>query len=1285
MEREMRSGRSIRIEALLAESPVADADTLLGELLLTEVSILGSRGDDPSRESYLTRFPDQTDVVHRVFDRDPASQADSDSVATTPGLRPGTRLGDFRIRREIARGGMGVVYEATQENPERRVALKVLPAVAALDDRQVQRFEREGHVIARLHHPHIVQVYRTGSEEGTRYIAMQYIDGVPLNRVWQQLPQDSPPSLRALADPGASERFDLIARFGRDLAGALSYAHSRNVIHRDVKPSNVLLDGDGQIHLTDFGLAQMTESGSSLTLTGEFVGTLRYAAPEAFEGAVGTPSDIYSLGVTLYELVGLQPAFSETSHSTLIDRITRGIPTPWPPETRAAPRDLQTIICKAMSVEPELRYSTAGEMADDLARFLRREPIRARQSSLRERLVRWCQREPRLAGLAGGLVAVLLIALVAVSVLLRRANTARDEMITQRNSAASLADRADRAQRLANEQLLQTHRIASVMHMEQGDYGRALFSTIRGLRLAEREPGYSDVSGISSAARLSIVDALRCRASSLMGDMPVPIARTRLPYDRWTHICVQRGGSWISNHPVPCLLENGRRMRVSTTYGTDLLDWEMETNRIQPARLSVLETPDDATRIRFTADGDHAVVQRADLRLELWDVGKNDVSVVLQPTPDDLDRLTLCAMSPDDSKLVVIMRPEESRGFRGWLYDIETGLLVRNEGVRIFLPLQSAEFSRDGQWILIGHPYMSSYILNATTFARVKELANVWHRAVFDQGGHRLASVQPRGIDIWDLDGLAEWPKHTPLTTLPVPATLRLRRLAFDPSGDLLIAGDDRGSLFAWKIPDGSMAITPCRHARGPIDHLVVSPDGRRVAVADAAGRLRVWSLESGCPLTPVLWDREPLGGIVWDSGGELLGFTSASGELMVVRIDDHSETAESDRYLSPLSYSPHGRRVLTQSRDGVVTILDTTEVPPREIAVLNHPHVCAVAWSRSGDRVALLSEDPSMRGGTNAWLWDFTRSPKTPQRLIDDLTYQYPPSISFLDNDRHVATASHDGVRIAPCQVTASSRESTLRVQGCRLGGWLAATPGRKVAFCSRDPRASAIRVWDIDGQLLFEGRTPDSEKASDLTFTPNGKYLVVVGEFGLRCWETQGWTALHESLTWNNRPVQAVYPGPSGRFLAVHQRDGICTVIDLVRRSSVGGPMALPPRLLCCQFTPRADRLLTASRDEGLRVWDWQRGEPLSPEQTHMRSVRKTVFSPTGTFAAVLRDGLALRFERLPQPSREPLDDLIRRAQITTTLDLSEDAVYRRISADRWNRLRHEMAPIESGYSSD
>jgi eukaryotic-like serine/threonine-protein kinase len=429
--------------------PNTERDPL--EMLAAEYMERLRKGQLPSIDDYAARHPDLAEEIRDLFptiaatERLKARQARSSGGRATLGSARPERLGDFRLIREIGRGGMGVVFEAEQESLGRRVAVKVLPRQVLLDEKHLKRFEREARIAANLHHTNIVEVFGVGEQDGFHYYVMQYIRGVGLDAIIPMLaklacsqgssqPQPAPApatiaaSENALAEAAArqllAEEAELrldghpgahywqsVARIGLQAADALDYAHSQGVLHRDIKPANLLLGAQWRVWLADFGLAKAAQS-EDVSVSRDIVGTLRYMAPEQFRGETDQRSDIYSLGLTLYELLALRPAYEETDQSRLIQCITQGPPPPPSAASQGIPRDLETIILKAVSHDIGQRYPSAAALADDLRCFLEDRPIHARRVGPVERLGRWCHRNKSLASLTG--TTLLLLVLVAV-------------------------------------------------------------------------------------------------------------------------------------------------------------------------------------------------------------------------------------------------------------------------------------------------------------------------------------------------------------------------------------------------------------------------------------------------------------------------------------------------------------------------------------------------------------------------------------------------------------------------------------------------------------------------------------------------------------------------------------------------------------------------------------------------------------------------------------------------------------------------------------------------------
>jgi len=446
-------------------------------------------GEHPSRAELEARYPELVATMEPYLDaiemlqaaapqlRDQAGSA-SAQAAPAAALPEGKPLGDFQLVREIGRGGMGVVYEAVQLSLNRKVAVKVLPFAAALDARQLQRFRNEAQAAASLHHPHIVPVYGVGCERGVHFYVMQLIEGQNLAALIGRLQEEPGEFPATVLDSshvsGPSEQpapvkrqpsaetghvfsaeltthrvqrkvtyYRTVAEMIVQAADALDYAHSLGIVHRDVKPANIIVDDSGKVWVADFGLAQI-QTDHALTHTGDLLGTLRYMSPEQAAGQPGQVdqrTDVYSLGATLYELLTLRPLFAAENRRALLHQILEEEPRPVRSFDRAIPRELDIMTRKALGKTLGERYVSIREMRDDLQRFLNDLPIRARTPSLLERLAKWSRRH---RGIVASGVAALALTVAGLSIATWMTATAYDR---ERAKAAEAAWQYERAER----------------------------------------------------------------------------------------------------------------------------------------------------------------------------------------------------------------------------------------------------------------------------------------------------------------------------------------------------------------------------------------------------------------------------------------------------------------------------------------------------------------------------------------------------------------------------------------------------------------------------------------------------------------------------------------------------------------------------------------------------------------------------------------------------------------------------------------------------------------------
>jgi serine/threonine protein kinase len=723
-----RAGEEPRLERYLEETERSRQAAVFFELLGVELQLRLERGEVLQAVSYHQRFPQYMQQVDAVF-----REAVPERVGQPTHLGPGHVLGDFRLVREIARGGMGVVYEAEQLSLGRPVALKVLPADQFEREDTRARFLREARAAATLHHTNIVPVLEVGEQDGTLFYAMQLIQGRPLQSLLAEMrrrraaggsehssavtpatsttprradgetsrehpPRDaagerpsSPAATRcpsgetASGAPDAkgvsplapdapyftlaasselSDYWRFVGRIGRQVAEGLHHAHEHGIVHRDVKPANLLVDTEGNAWITDFGLARVDDS--DLTRKDEVIGTLRFLAPETLEGRSDARSDVYSLGLTLYELLSLRRPFSADDKRTLIQQVHASKIEPLSRVAPRVPRDLATIVAKTTHRDPRDRYQTARQLAEDLERFLRDEPILARRHSAAELTWRWIRHHPAVSSLAG--VLLLLLTLVAIgssvaAVQFHRSRTIQrrlaDERETQRAAAAAAASAAQAAQQQVLMGLARLYCDQGLNHMEQGDYVRALLFTVQALAQLEEA-----TANDHPAAGLTFEQSLRFRIAALLREVPTIVARRGFDEHDWTRVVFDRFVlSRNSNTPRLQYRPDGE-LAVVSKYGDVAFRWNVETDVARPVLVDLSSSPpthgkqagavaEATSAVRFTRDARHAVRYAGSGELELWQCEPRRLVCRLESPPGDASTLLGCWITPDGRWVLV--------------------------------------------------------------------------------------------------------------------------------------------------------------------------------------------------------------------------------------------------------------------------------------------------------------------------------------------------------------------------------------------------------------------------------------------------------------------------------------------------------------------------------------------------------------------------------------------------------------------------------------------------------
>jgi len=753
-----------------------------------------------------------------------APDAQSTARRETSQIRLPRTLGDYELLNEIARGGMGVVYRARQVSLNRLVAVKVLLAAQFASD--TQRFRREAEVAASLNHPNIVSIYEVGEHDGQPCFSMELIEGRSLAELAREHPL---PARRA-------------ARLMKTMAEAIHYAHERRLLHRDLKPSNVLVDDFDAPHITDFGLAKRSDGDADLTLTGQVLGTPNYMPPEQADpkrGAAAVVSDVYSLGAILYQLLtGRAPFMAETLTQTL-----RLVVESEPVSPRLlnpdVPRDLETICLKCLEKEPQRRYASAQELADELGRFLRDEPIRARAITSMAKLSRWCRRKPALALSLGIAITLLLIVAVGSPIALVRIDHERKLAEAARNQEAALRARAETAERQTEQQLFNAL-------LEQAR------ATVRSGELGQR---VRSLEAIQRAATISNSVELRREA---IGALALPDLRfeRELPFgSEFTWRELDPAFERIALARVEVRATAGQRLlatlAASTNWPVYDMKWSSDGRFLAVKRDHPTESARADWEIWEVADARRAFVAR-DVSVGAIAFHPTLPQLIFGLRPDvaairNLDNdCEIAQFQFDGAPIHLRFAPEGQRfaavssvygGRRLSVHDATTGALLASNVFGSFV--RDFQWHPEGRWLAVPDDSGAVHSMNADTG---------WSRSL---GRHRSTAASivfsPDGAWLlsgsWDGD-LICWDARAQQRALTL--SLDSYRARFRADSRVCAVMRESG-IHSYRIENPTGFREFAEELGGRLRHASFSADGRWLAVSGDK-RAAVWNLPSGGP-----------------------------------------------------------------------------------------------------------------------------------------------------------------------------------------------------------------------------------------------------------------------------------------------------------------------------------------------------------------------------------------------------------------------------------------------------
>ncbi len=1099
-------------------------------------------GEAVDAEAVVAAHPEHAAELRRVLPAIQALAALSPEATAGGQGEPLGELGDYRILREVGRGGMGVVYEAQQLSLGRRVALKVLPFAAALDAKQLQRFKNEAQAAAHLHHSSIVPVYAVGCERGVYYYAMQFIDGQTLAGMISEQRQFSglePPATRGADDPLATgpypppaaetaavlstERSTRSAAFVRTAAQlgvqaalALEHSHQLGVVHRDIKPGNLLVDGRGNLWVTDFGLAHC-QSQAGLTMTGDLVGTLRYMSPEqalAKRVVVDHRTDVYSLGATLYELLTLEPAFAGSDRQELLRQIAFEEPRPPRRLNKAVPAELETIVLKALEKNPADRYATAQELADDLERFLKDEPIRARRPWLVQRARKWARRHrPVVASGIVATAAVLAIAIVALLISygnISAALTEKDAALNEKSAALSREKETTYLQRIA---------------------------------LAGRELAAGNVG----------------RAEELLDECP-----GHLRGWEWRFLKRQR----YDGEPTPlhhsatvnsvAFSPDGRQV-ASACYDGTFQIWDAQTRQKLHTEPQVARGRAVLVRgLAYSPDSRYLAVARHDGLVRVWDAPRGQPLYTLEGHKGPTWKV---AFSPDSRTLASGGSDKSVR-----LWDMTSGTAVRTFSEHP-AAVKGVAFRPDGRSVLAacddGTVKVWDRDTGRPTYSFRGEIRYPFS-AWFSPDARRLAWSCLDGVmSVWDTTtGRPEITKQT--------NTWSLRSVAFHPDGKRMALAAFDGTVRLLDAATGREMLTIFAHP-SVVAHAEFSPDGNKIASASYDHTVRIW-------------DATPL--------------TSDPQAGYCVTLTGHKAL------VCGVAFSPDGRWLASASRDGTVKLWEagasgTPGGTPRYTLRGHSGNVSGVAFSADKRTLASASWDKTVK------LWDLqapTGDSLAELRTIS--CTERVVAVAFSPDGRLLAIGQTNGIRlydpasdkeVAPFKPTPAPVPTLAFTPDSRyLGSAGASDPTIKFWGVAGEKTNFEIRHYSNACVAI----SPDGR----LVAAPSR--LQAAGGPAVKIWEVLDWDAKTSKRPYEERYTLSGHAGkvfkvafsPDGRYLASVSWDSTIKVWDLkaLEKDPKAEPVTLRGHvgsIYGLAFSPDGRRLATASGYAGhgeIKVWD-------------------------------------------------------------------------------------------------